>query len=81
MNKFPSRISAARRNAESLLRQTSKREETYKLERDREHKAMVSKTERLRELRLAKEAEEKEAAAAAPPAPAKTKSRSRSKTK
>ena len=37
------------------------------------------KTERLRELRLAKEAEEKEAAAAAPPAPAKTRSRSKTK--
>lgn len=79
MNKFPSRISAARRNAEALLRQTNKREESYKLDRDREHMAMVSKTARLRELRLAKEAEEREAAAAAPPAAAKTRKRSRTK--
>ena len=68
MSKFPSRISAARRNAEALLSRSKKQESTLKLEQEREHDAMVEKTARLRALRLAKEAADREAAASAPPA-------------
>ena len=63
MNKFPTRISAARRNAEALLSRSKKQESTLKLEQEREHDAMVEKTARLRALRLAKEAADREAAA------------------
>ena len=58
MSKLPSRTSAARRNAEAMLNQTKKRESSFKLDQEREHEAMVLKTTRLRELRLAKEAAE-----------------------
>ena len=74
MSKFPSRISAARRNAEALLSRSKKQESTLKLEQEREHDAMVEKTARLRALRLAKEAADREAAASAPP-PARPKAR------
>jgi hypothetical protein len=67
MSKFPTRISAARRNAEALLSRSKKQESTLKLEQEREHDAMVEKTARLRALRLAKEAADREAAASAPP--------------
>jgi hypothetical protein len=60
MNKPPSRASAARRNAEALLSKAQKREQTFKLDHEREHEAMMLKTARLRELRLAKEAAEHE---------------------
>jgi hypothetical protein len=63
MSKFPTRISAARRNAEALLSRSKKQESTLKLEQEREHDAMVEKTARLRALRLAKEAADREAAA------------------
>jgi len=66
MSKFPTRISAARRNAEALLSQTKKRESSFKLDQEREHDAQVEKTARLRELRLAKEAADRETAAAKP---------------
>src|SRR5262249_29975940 len=49
MNKFPSRVSAARRNAEAVLSKTQKRESTLKIEQERERDAMVEKTARLRE--------------------------------
>jgi hypothetical protein len=68
MSKFPTRISAARRNAEALLSRSKKQESTLKLEQEREHDAMVEKTARLRALRLAKEAADREVAASAPPA-------------
>jgi hypothetical protein len=73
MNKYPSRISAARRNAEAMLNQTKKKEASFKLDQEREHDAMVLKTARLRELRLAKEAADKEAAASAPAPGAKSR--------
>jgi hypothetical protein len=60
MSKSSSRSSAARRNAEALLGRAQKREENFKLEQEREHEAMMLKTARLRELRLAKEAAENE---------------------
>ena len=63
MSKFPTRISAARRNAEALLSRSKKQESTLKLEQEREHDAMVEKTARLRALRLAKEDADREAAA------------------
>ncbi len=63
----PSRASSARRNAEALLGKSQKREASFKLEQEREHEAMMLKTARLRELRLAKEAEEKTLQASAPP--------------
>ncbi len=66
MNKFPTRVSAARRNAEAMLSKSQKRESTLKLEQEREHDAMVEKTTRLRELRLAKEAADRESAALKP---------------
>lgn len=73
MSKLPSRDSAARRNAEAMLNQTKKRESSFKLEQEREHEAMVLKTTRLRELRLAKEAADREAAASAPAPRPKTR--------
>jgi hypothetical protein len=66
MAKFPNRVSAARRNAETLLNQSIKHSSNVKQEQTREYEAMVMKTQKLRELRLAKEAADKEAAAAQP---------------
>ena len=57
MAKLPTRTSA-----ESLLFQSMKRAASLKQEQDREYEAMVLKTTRLRELRLAKEAAVREAA-------------------
>lgn len=81
----PSRMSAARRNAETVLGRSQKRQETFKLDQERALDAMAEKTARLRELRLAKEAAdkeaadkeaaEKEAAASAAPAPKPRKPR------
>ncbi len=68
MNKVPSRISAARRNAETILNQSRQRQASFKQDQEHERDAMMEKTLRLRELRLAKEAEEKAAAEAAAPA-------------
>jgi hypothetical protein len=76
MSKAPTRLSAARRNAEAMLSQTQKRESTFKLEQEREHDALMEKTARLRALRLAKEAEDLAAAAAKPPARQKRRSAS-----
>ena len=67
MSQPPSRHSAARRNAEALLSKAQKREQTFKLEQERESEAVALKTARLRELRLAKEAEDEKLKAAAPP--------------
>jgi hypothetical protein len=64
----PSRHSAARRNAEALLSKAQKREQNFKLEQERESEAVALKTARLRELRLAKEAEDEKLKAAARPA-------------
>jgi hypothetical protein len=61
-----SRMSAARRNAETILNQSRKRQESFKLEQKLANDAMAEKTARLRELRLAKEAADKEAEAATP---------------
>jgi len=65
MSKSISRMSAARRSAETILNQSRKRQESFKLEQKQAHDAMAVKTARLRELRLAKEAADKEAAAEA----------------
>jgi hypothetical protein len=78
MSNPPSRISSARRNAEALLSKAQKRDSDFKLEQEREREAMVLKTARLRELRLAKEAEERKTAvptlrAARPPKPRRSK--------
>ena len=78
MSKISPPISSARRNAEALLSQSQRLEANFKLEQEREHQAMVSKTAHLRELRLAKEAADKEAAALKPPS--RSKGRHRSKT-
>ena len=67
MSQPPSRNSAARRNAEALLSKTQKREASFKQDQEREHEAMALKTARLRELRLAKEAEDEKLKATAPP--------------
>jgi hypothetical protein len=67
MSKPSSRASAARRNAEALLSKAQKREQTFKLDQEREHEAMMLKTARLLELRLAKEAEDEKLKVAAPP--------------
>ena len=66
MSKFSSGGSSARRNAEALLDKTQKREASFKLEQAQEHEAMMLKTARLRELRLAKEEEDKRLQEAAP---------------
>ncbi|MGH6736900.1 MAG: hypothetical protein ACRECX_12625 [Methyloceanibacter sp.] len=78
MSKTTSRVSAARRNAETILNQGQKRQESFKLEQKLAHDAMMQKTARLRELRLAKEAADREAAASAPVTP-KTRKPRRSK--
>ena len=78
MSKISPSMFSARRNAEALLSQSQRREENFKLEQEREYQAMVSKTARLRELRLAKEAADREAAALTPPS--RSKGRHRSKT-
>ncbi|HUU26126.1 MAG TPA: transcriptional regulator [Methyloceanibacter sp.] len=75
MNKAPSRISAARRNAETILSQSRQRQQSFKADQERERDAMMEKTTRLRELRLAKEAEEKAVADAEASAPAAPKPR------
>jgi hypothetical protein len=67
MSKFSSGSSSARRNAEALLSKSQKRESSFKLEQAQEHEAMMLKTARLRELRLAKEEEDKRLQEAAPP--------------
>jgi hypothetical protein len=66
MTKFSSGTSSARRNAEALLNKSQKRESSFKLEQAQEREAMVQKTARLRELRLAKEEEDKKLQEAAP---------------
>jgi hypothetical protein len=58
MSKLTSRVSSARRNAEALLGNAQKRDANFKIEQEREREAMALKTARLRELRLAKEAED-----------------------
>ncbi len=75
MSKPSSRSIAARRDADALLGRAQKREQSFKLDQEREYESMVLKTARLRELRLAKEAAEKEAKAAAAPVPRSAKSR------
>jgi hypothetical protein len=75
MSKPSSRASSARRNAEVLLGKAQKREASFKFEQEREHEAMMLKTARLRELRLAKEAEEEAIQAAAPSSPRPSKPR------
>ena len=74
MSKFPSRVSAARRNAEAMLNRNKKQASGLREEQERERDAVAVKTARLRELRLAKEAADKEAAAA-PPAARRSKPR------
>jgi hypothetical protein len=66
MTKVPTRMSAARRNAEAMLSQSQKQVSSLKLEQDRERDSMSEKIARLRALRLAKEAADIEAAAAQP---------------
>jgi hypothetical protein len=75
----PSRISAARRNAETILSQSRKRQDSFRLEQEHAREAMTHKTARLRELRLAKEAAEKEALASAAPSAPKPRKPRRSK--
>lgn len=75
MNNFTTRISAARRNAENMLNKSRKQDLSQKGDQERQQQALSEKTARLRELRLAKEAEDRSAAAANPP-PAKTPKKS-----
>ncbi len=56
------RMTTARRNAETILGQSRQRQESFKLEQKLAQDAMAQKTARLRELRLAKEVADKEAA-------------------
>jgi hypothetical protein len=67
MNRFPPRVSAARRNAEAMLNKTKKKEQNFKQEQERERDALALKSARLRDLRLAKEAADRAAAEASPP--------------
>jgi len=73
MNTFPPRVSAARRNAEALLDQSTRKKEGFKLEQKQEQEELAMKTARLRALRLAKEAADQEAAATVPARPAKSR--------
>lgn len=73
MTKVPSRMSAARRNAEALLSQSQKPVSSLKIEQERERDSMSEKIARLRALRLAKEAADVEAAAAQPAARPKSR--------
>ena len=66
MSKLCPPRSSARRSAEALLNQSKRREADFKWEQEREYAELVSKTARLRELRLAKEAAEAEATALVP---------------
>jgi len=66
MSRISSPASAVRRNAEVLLKQSMKREASFKLDQEHEYEAMSSKTAHLRELRLAREAADNEAAALTP---------------
>jgi len=77
MNEFRviSPMSVARRNAEALMKPTNTRESNLKVEQEREREALAAKTERLRALRLAKEAAEKEAAGPSPVRSPKVKRR------
>jgi len=74
-NKAVSRMTAARRNAEALMKPTNTREISLKLQLEREREAMAVKTERLRELRLAKEAADREVTGPAPERKPKVKRR------
>jgi hypothetical protein len=67
MSQRLSRQSTARRNAEALMDRAQKREVNFKLEQERQHEVIALKTARLRELRLAKEAEDKKQHVAAKP--------------
>jgi len=67
-NKAVSRMTAARRNAEALMKPTSTREISLKLQQERGR-------ERLRELRLAKEAADREVTGPAPKRKPKVKRR------
>lgn len=58
MGKASSRSTAARRAAETFLGKGQKRSTAFKEEQAREQEALELKTKRLRELRLAKEAED-----------------------
>ena len=64
-NSSLARMSPARRRAEMILDQKTKRQEGFDLDQKRAHDAMVEKTARLRALRLAKEAADKAATQAA----------------
>jgi hypothetical protein len=75
----PSRMSAARRNAETILSQSRKWQDGFKLEQERAREAMTQKTARLRELRLAKAAAEREVVASAPSPATKPRKSQRSK--
>ena len=66
MSKGRSHMSAARRNAETIMNQSRRRQESFQLEQKLAQDAMAQKSARLRELRLAKEAADKEAEAKAP---------------
>jgi hypothetical protein len=67
--KVMERMSAARRNAESLMPAKKRTESTLKRDQQRERDALAEKTRRLRELRLAKEAADRAEAEANPPKP------------
>jgi hypothetical protein len=62
-----SRADMARRKAQEQFAAVKRRDAEARRDRDKVSAAAVSKTERLRALRLAKEAADREAAAAEPP--------------
>ena len=74
---FHSSMSAARRNAETILSQSRTRHDSLKQEQQQADQAVAEKTARLRELRLAKEAAESAAVAdvVSTPAPKRQKVR------
>jgi hypothetical protein len=68
MSHTPPRVSAARRNAEAMMKQNKKKETNFKQELEREREVLALKSARLRELRLAKEAADRATEEASPPA-------------
>jgi hypothetical protein len=61
IHKVSSRMSGFRRRAESMMTTRPTPESSLKQEQERKRQAMAAKMERLRELRLVKEAAEREA--------------------
>jgi len=74
-NKAVSRMTAARRNAEALMNSTNNARDKSEASAGARARGMAAKTERLRELRLGKEAADREVTGPAPKRKPKVKRR------